>query len=280
MPVTLWTPKKSNWHLRAVFLTMVLFGLFTTGTQAARLDKFGAHNKNAAATVDHKSWDSLLASFIRTDISGLNRLRYGAFKRKGRHALKAYLNYLQSVRITELNRTEQFAFWVNLYNAKTVEFILDNYPVSSIRKIKSGLFTPGPWKRKALRIEGVALSLDDVEHGILRRFWRDPRVHYAVNCASIGCPNLMKRAYTGARLDAMLIAAAKAYINSPRGVKMSGGSITASKIYSWYVKDFGGDEAGVMRHLRRYAAPALAGRLKAAGRISSYAYDWNLNDAR
>ncbi len=259
---------------------MVLFGLFANGAQAAGLDRFAAHDIRATTTVDHTIWSNLLASHVRQDNSGLNRLRYGAFRKNGRHDLKAYLEYVQSIRVTGLNRKEQFAFWVNLYNAKTVDFILDNYPVSSIRKIKSGLFTPGPWKRKELRVEGVALSLDDVEHGILRRFWRDPRVHYAVNCASIGCPNLMKQAYTGARLDAMLNAAATAYVNSPRGVSIRGGAVTVSSIYSWYVRDFGGDEAGVLRHLRRYARPALADRLKAIGHIASHAYDWRLNDAR
>jgi hypothetical protein len=241
---------------------------------------FARHDAQSRAAVDHAGWDKLLARYLKTDKAGLNRLDYRRFKAEGQDELHAYLDRLQGVAVARLSRPEQFAYWVNLYNAKTVDVVLARYPVGSIRDINiSGLFATGPWGKKLLKVEGIDLSLDDVEHKILRPLWRDPRIHYAVNCASVGCPNLARRAYTSAALEAMLEAAARDYVNSPRGVSVQNGVATVSRIYSWYVEDFGGNEVGVLAHLRRYAAPALAQQLGSIARIGGYGYDWRLNDS-
>jgi hypothetical protein len=124
------------------------------------------------------------------------------------------------------------------------------------------------------------MSLDDIEHGTMRPTFRDPRVHYAVNCASIGCPNLRPRAFTAARLEAELDDAARAFVNHPRGVSvLADGRLRVSSIYHWFREDFGGDDAGVIAHLRRHAAPPLATRLASAMAIAGHDYDWTLNDA-
>jgi len=123
------------------------------------------------------------------------------------------------------------------------------------------------------------MSLDDIEHETMRPTFRDPRVHYAVNCASIGCPNIWPRAWRAATLDRALDEAAAAFVNHPRGVAvLPDGRLRVSSIFTWFREDFGGDEAGVLAHLRRHAAPALAGRLQGAT-IAGDAYDWALNDA-
>ena len=129
-----------------------------------------------------------------------------------------------------------------------------------------------------LKLGSAELSLDDIEHGIMRPTFNDPRVHYAVNCASVGCPNLGTEAFTGARLDEQLEAAARAYVNSRRGVALEGKRIVISSIYVWYKADFGGSDQGVLEHLRRYAAPALAQRLAELSSIRDHTYDWSLND--
>ena len=139
---------------------------------------------------------------------------------------------------------------------------------------------PGPWRLELITVNGVKLSLDDVEHNIMRKHWNEPRVHYAVNCASVGCPNLALKAYTGAKLEAMLTEAAIDYVNSPRGVSIKGNNITVSGIYKWYKKDFGTSQKNILAHLQKYAKPKLAGKLKNASEISDYQYDWVLNDAR
>jgi uncharacterized protein DUF547 len=235
--------------------------------------------------VDHSAWDRLLKTYVRQDETGLNRVDYAALKSGAHASLKAYIRNLQAVDPQTLARPEQFAFLVNLYNAVTVDVVLDHYPVQSIKDISlagglAALFTSGPWQEKVVRMKGVALSLDDIEHNILRRIFEDPRIHYAVNCASVGCPNLSRDAYTGSTLDGQLDRAARAYVNSARGVAPGPQGMVVSSIYDWYQEDFGGTEDGVIAHLRKYAAPPLARELGRAPRIAGYRYDWVLNDVR
>lgn len=175
----------------------------------------------------------------------------------------------------------QRAYWLNLYNALTVKLVLDHYPVRSIREISisPGLLSVGPWRRKLVRIEGEELSLDDIEHRVLRPTWGDPRVHYALNCAALGCPNLQRSAYTAANTEALLARAAREYVNHERGARFEGERLIVSKLYIWFQEDFGGTDRGVIEHLQRYAEPPLAARLARTEGISDSEYDWRLNDA-
>jgi hypothetical protein len=236
------------------------------------------------ATVDHSVWDKLLKTYVVAGSDGLNRVAYTSFK-KEHAALKGYVSALQKVNPATLDRAEQFAFWVNLYNAKTIDVVLDKYPVKSINDVSLGgglksLVKGGPWQAKIMKVSGVDLTLDDVENTILRPIYGDNRVHYTVNCASVGCPNLAAEAYTGAKLEAMLETGAKDFINSPRGVLVEGDKIKASSIYDWFKADFGGNEAGVIAHLNKYASPELKEKITKIGRIASYDYDWALADAK
>ncbi len=195
-----------------------------------------------------------------------------------RKRLDRYIDDLTALAISAYSRDEQRAYWINLYNALTVQVILDHYPVKSIRQIKPNLFSVGPWRKKLITVEGEQLSLDDIEHRILRPIWRDPRLHYAVNCAAIGCPNLQTEAYTAANADTLLDRGARAYVNNPRGVAFRNGRLIVSSIYEWFQEDFGNSDEGVIGHLRRYAEPPLAARLNGTKRIAGDGYDWALND--
>jgi hypothetical protein len=168
---------------------------------------------------------------------------------------------------------------VNLYNALTVRVVLDHYPVASIRDIdiSPGLFADGPWRKPLITVQGEDVSLDDIEHRILRPIWRDPRIHYAVNCASIGCPDLQAEAFTAANTERLLEKAARDYINHPRGVRVDRSGVTLSSIYNWFASDFELD-GGVLGHVRRYASADLRARLEGVETIDGYAYDWSLND--
>ncbi len=248
-------------------------------------DLFAKAAKGSARTVDHAAWDRLLKTYVRPGADGLNRVDYAAFKSEAHAALKGYIRQLEAVDPETLDRPEQFALLANLYNATTIDIVLDHYPVGSIKDISLGgglfdVFSGGPWKAKVLNMKGVALSLDDIEHGILRPIFKDPRVHYAVNCASVGCPNIGTEAFTGAKLEAQLDAAARAYVNHPRGADAKADGLVVSSIYDWYSKDFGGNDAGVIGHLKAYAAPPLAQKLEGATSIAGYTYDWSLNDIK
>lgn len=240
------------------------------------------------AAAQDAALDALLARYVVPHPDGVARVRYAAWKADAEAlaALEAWIAGAASRRPSTMPRDESFAFWANLYNALTLRVVLERYPVRSIRDIRStGVFLDprqfiGPWRTRLVTVEGRRLSLDDIEHEILRPTFRDPRVHYAVNCASIGCPNLPARAWRAATLDRDLDAAAAAFVNHPRGVTvLPDGRLRVSSIYAWFREDFGGTETGVVAHLRRHAAPALAARLTEATQIAEDAYDWSLNDA-
>jgi len=244
--------------------------------------KWAENDPNSTISPDHGVWDAFLKTYVKDDPAGLNRVDYAGVTDTDKNALAAYIKSLAATKVTSLNRGAQQAYWINLYNALTVQVILDHQPVESIRDIdiSPGLFSDGPWGKKLIEIEGAPVSLDDIEHRILRPIWNDPRVHYAVNCASVGCPDLIARAYSAADMDRLLSENAVAYINSPRGVHLKGGEIVASSIYDWFAEDFGGTEKGVIAHLVQYATGARKAALEKATGIDDYDYDWSLNGTK
>lgn len=268
----------SNVFSRGMTLLAVVFALVLAAVPAHAdlAEKFAESNEASTQAVDHDVWDRLLGKYLKDGPQGLNVFDYKAVSKDDRAALKGYLAALQKVKVTSLSRKVQMPYWINFYNALTVEVILENYPVESIRDIKSGLFSSGPWGAELVRVEGEDLSLDDIEHGILRPIWQDKRIHYVVNCASVGCPNLARMAYTENNTADLLEQGARDYINSPRGVRFDNGRIIASKLFSWYDDDFG-NESELLAHLNQYAKPELKAKLSGKTDIYDYEYDWSLN---
>jgi len=250
--------------------------------QAELWPRWQAHDPQSRATIDHAAWARFLERHLVEGDDGINRVTYAAVGARDRALLQRYLAHLAAVPISDFNRDQQMAYWINLYNALTVEVVLAHYPVASIREIdiSPGLFSDGPWGAELITIEGEALSLDDIEHRILRPIWRDPRIHYAVNCAALGCPELRFEPYQGAIIDRQLDAAAGDYVNHPRGVTIEDGELVVSSIYVWFQDDFGASEAAVIEHLRRHAGAGLAAELERFASIDDHRYDWSLNDAR
>jgi hypothetical protein len=266
------------------FLVLVIAVLAGVGATAAPKSdlwpRWQAHDPASILKIDHGDWDRWLKSSVRTDEQGVNRIAFGRIKGQSRAVLDGYITRLSGLTISRYNRAEQMAYWINLYNALTVRLIRRHYPVEKITgiNISPGLFSSGPWGAKIARVEGKRLSLDDIEHRILRPIWRDPRIHYVVNCAAVGCPNLAREAYTGDKIDSQLTRAARAYVNNWRGVSVQNGKLTVSKIYDWYRDDFGGSVMGVLAHLTKYAKPELVKKLRRLAEISTYQYSWDLND--
>ena len=225
------------------------------------------------------AYAALLKNRISSGANGLNLFDYaGAHASGDPKVIAAYADYLAGQNPDAMSEADQIAYWANMYNALTLKVVLENYPVSSIRKIKSGAFKPGPWDRDAITVNGKTLTLNDIEHGILRETYPNPAmVHYMVNCASIGCPNLPSKIWVGETLDSDREQAARAFINSPRGVAIDGDALEVSSIYNWFKEDFGGSKAETLEHFRKFAGPKLKAALDAGAKIDGYDYDWDLN---
>ncbi len=228
-------------------------------------------NETNQVQISHHEWQQLLDRYLVTQ--GENTLfRYSKVSAEDKSKLRQYILRLAKLDPLQYRKTEQYAYWVNLYNAITVDLILDSYPIKSITKL-GGLFSFGPWDQEVVVINGKQLTLNDIEHRILRPIWQDPRTHYAVNCASLGCPNLQAQAFTADNTQSLLERAAKTFINSKKGVVIQGNTAQISSIYDWFAADFGG-ERQVFDHIREYAPQynSFSGRV-------TYSYNWNLNDA-
>jgi hypothetical protein len=212
-------------------------------------------------------------------------VRYADFT-KDRAALKAYLGSLSAVAEAEFSgwsREQRMAFLINAYNAYTVEKILTRYPdLKSIRDF--GTVFGNPWKDRFFRLLGREASLDGIEHEMLRKpgAYDDPRVHFAVNCASIGCPMLREEAYVAARLDRQLEEQAVRFLSDHSRNRFSNGRLELSKIFDWFKEDFGVREKFLARFAPALADSADGQRAVVEGRapLSFLDYDWTLNDAR
>ena len=246
----------------------------------------GAHAQSTTtASGLHARYDALLKRYVQPNADGVNRVDYARWKAAAPDlkALKDYIGELAKVQASKLPRNEAFAYWANLYNAITLQVVIDRFPVKSIREIKSdGLLDPkaytGPWRTKRVTVEGRQLSLDDIEHEIMRPTFKDPRVHYSVNCASFGCPNLPAKAWEAATLEADLDAAARDFVNHKRGAEiLPGNKLRVSSIYKWFRDDFGANDAAVIAHLKKYAKPELAAQLDKVTAVGEDQYDWALN---
>jgi hypothetical protein len=241
--------------------------------------KWAVNNPLSRETISHKEWQEFLTRCVITNREDINLVDYPHLTDADLDKLNQYITRMSQIHIHNYNRDEQLAFWINLYNALTVRITANYYPIDSIEEINisPGLFSIGPWGATLVTVEGTQLSLDDIQNRIIRAVWNDPRTHYAINDASIGAANLCKEAFQGSQIDAQLNQAASAYINSLRGVQVIEGKLIVSKIYDWYIDDFGGNEATLIKHLLVYAEEPLRNNLQNISSVNSYIYNWHVN---
>jgi hypothetical protein len=245
---------------RRLVIAFLLSGFITSGMLPAA----------AGSIPDHAIYAELLANYVANGV-----VNYAGFK-ADEARLDQYLKTLETVDPDSLPREEQFAFYINAYNGWTIKLILGGYPgVKSIKDL-GGLFQ-SPWKKEFVRIDGKTLTLDDIEHAILRPRFKDPRVHFAINCASKSCPPLISEPYRGATLDAQLTRVVTSFLNSPANSRLEGSTLWVSSIFKWFAEDFNQDVVGFYL---KYAQGDLKQKLEAGrGRIEvKYMdYDWSLN---
>ncbi|WP_019217725.1 DUF547 domain-containing protein [Legionella tunisiensis] len=237
------------------------------------------NNPLSTETIAHDDWQTFLNKRIVTNEEGINLVDYPNLTEADYDLLKSYIEKMAKIDIDAYNRNEQLAFWLNLYNALTIQIVADYYPVGSIEEINisPGLFSIGPWGAKLITINRTPLSLDEIQNRIIRPIWNDPRTLYAMNNAAIGAANLSKQAYHGTTIEKELNDAARDYINSLRGVQVIEGKLIVSKIYDWFNEDFGGTKRDVINHIKQFAKEPLRSQLKHINTINGYVYNWHLN---
>ncbi|MEC8075737.1 MAG: DUF547 domain-containing protein [Pseudomonadota bacterium] len=230
--------------------------------------------------VDHQLWQSLLSRFVRESADGINRVAYREFDESAKLELSNYLESMSRVAPTQLNQNEQLAYWINLYNAQTIQVVLNHPKKKSILSM-GPFFAFGPWDEPYLTIEGKPVTLNDIEHRILRPIWQDHRLHYVLNCASIGCPNLNRHAYQAELIDQQLAGAQANFLRHPRAVTLTdSGKLQVTSLFDWYLIDFAQDISGLLAYLAAQR-PDLAADLSAlvdeGNPKIDYVYDWDLN---
>ncbi|MGE0387009.1 MAG: DUF547 domain-containing protein [Gammaproteobacteria bacterium] len=246
-----------------------------------------------AEAFDHWAWARLLRRFVADAPGSLSSEVDYAGLRAERPALAGYLEALAAVRRERFDRwpaEEQLAFLINAYNAWTVDLVLSGPPgLDSIKDL--GSLLRSPWKRSFIPLFGRTVSLDDIEHGMIRGSgrYRDPRIHFALNCASIGCPGLRQEPYTGARLDAQLESAVQIFLRDRTRNRFEDGALKVSALFQWYGEDFAAGWRGIgslhaflAHHAGALGLDAATAARLARGeiRIEFLPYDWRLNRMR
>ena len=235
-----------------------------------------------AAEPDYKLWQDLLAKHydpargmdykgLQQDKASLDRLR----------------QQMATVDAAALSRPEQLAYWINLYNVSVVGVVVDNYPVESIRDISTDLLARlNVFKKPYVQVRGGTISLDDVENQKIREGFKDPRIHFAINCAAESCPPIRPEPFTGARVSQQLDDQARKFLNGPHGVRLEQDGdeliLHVTKILDWFKDDFEGWGGGTIPFLRKYLTADKVKRIDAAkGKVDLEfdEYSWKLNDA-
>lgn len=237
---------------------------------------FFAENAFADFDQTHKKWNQILHQYT---VKKINQV-YFKYKELKKHEsiLTAYLNELESLSKQEFstfNQNQKLAFWINAYNAYTIQIIEKHYPLKSIKDISSGWFSSGPWKLKFINLFGEKISLDHIEHGTIRKKFNEPRIHFAVNCASVGCPSLLQEAFTAVKLDTQLEKAAKNFLQNESKNYVKGNTLYLSKIFKWYGDDFDKKYDG----FKNYVTKTLNLPQKDY-KVEFSTYDWNLNEVK
>jgi len=222
------------------------------------LNSYGNENN----VVDHSTWDKLLKKYVADD----GDVNYKGFKKDAR-LLNDYIQYL-STKVPSKNwsKQEKLAYFFNVYNANTIKLIIDNYPTKSIKDIGN------PWSKNRIKIGDENFSLADIEHEVLRKM-NEPRIHFAINCASVSCPKLLNTAYTANNIEALLDRTAKDFITNPEKNKISEHSVQLSKIFKWYKSDFTRN-GSLIDYINQYSSV----KINPDASIDYLEYNWNLNE--
>jgi hypothetical protein len=247
------------------------------------LVSLGAGPARAAEPPNYKAWQDLLAK----DYDPVKGMAYKGLKEHDKATLDQLRTQLAAVDVNALPRPDQLAYWINLYNVSTVAVVVDGYPVKSIRDLSTDpIIRLNVFKKPAVKTKAGTVSLNDVENDKIRDGFKDPRIHFAINCAAKSCPPIRTEPYTGSRLDEQLDDQARRFLNGPHGVRIEkdgdGVKLHATKILDWFKDDFEKWGGGRLAFVRKFLTADKQKQIDAAkGKVELVFddYDWSLNDA-
>ena len=252
--------------MKMFFLSLFFLPFFSSGKNGTYPETVKFTNEKIIITeatgVNHARWNALL----QKNVSENGNVNYRGFQKDSKE-LKLYLNELSSNSPTKAwSRNATLAYWINAYNAYTVQLILNNYPIKSIKDIAD------PWSKKFISIGAKKYSLEEIENNILRKM-NEPRIHFAINCASVSCPELLNEAFTESKLEKQLVSVTKNFINDKTKNSITSNKIEVSKIFDWFAADFK-NKGDVIDFLNLYSTI----KISSSAKISYKYYNWNLND--
>ena len=257
--------------LISVFLSIVIFLLLLGGIVSYRLFAKVSFKTEKSSPPSHALWDDLLKDYVMD-----GKVNY-QFLYKNKEQLNTYLSLLQShAPVVSWSSNEQLAYWINAYNAFTIKIIIDHYPVKSIKEIGGKMQIPlvnSTWDIPFIEIGGKELSLNDIEHRILRQEFNEPKIHFAIVCASKSCPLLRSEAYKAINIDEQLREQALAFINDKSKNQIAADHIEISKIFSWFEGDFIKD-GSLIEFLNKYSST----KINQNAQVGYLDYDWALNN--
>ena len=257
---------KKELYLSSVTVFLLLFLLLPLKTASGQSSEVAMSNI-------HKSYDILLQLYVSENLFDYNRM----WRNEADLArLSRYIDTLGTMNPAEWSKNEALAYWINLYNAATIQLVLQNYPLKSIKDI-GGFMKKSPWSRKVVKVGGREYSLNDIEENVIRAQFKDPRVHFALNNASLGCPPLSSRAYLGERLEDQLEAVCHAALNDERWVKIGEKEIWLSKIFDWNKKDFEQSGGSLREFIAKYREDDREAILDKTRELKFMDYNWDLN---
>jgi len=210
--------------------------------------------------ISHDKFNALLSKYV----SSAGNVNYAGLKQDN-GKLQVYLDELAATQVSSLSKNEKLAFWINAYNAFTLKLIVDNYPINSITDLEGGK----PWDKKWIKLNGKTLSLNNIENDIIRPEFKEPRIHFAVNCAAKSCPPLLNKAWTAANLESNFEKQTKKFVNNAQYNTIGTNSVQISKIFDWYGVDFG----NITAFLNKYSSTKIAEGTE----IKFQDYNWALN---
>ena len=254
--------------MKLFFLLVTIISSFWFGFRSPESDS------NSPGAFSHETWDNLLKKYV----SGEGNVDYRGFK-KDSITLNRYLGLLMANPPDEKKwtRNQQMAYWINAYNAFTVQLIIRNYPLKSIKDIGNSIQVPfvnSPWDISFIKIGAEKLNLNNIEHGILRKKFNDARIHFCLVCASESCPPLMNSAYVADSLDNQMNRRTRMFINNEKYNVIKPAEIKISMIFSWYKGDFTSGNSILIDYLNRYSNT----KINHDAKISFLDYDWGLNE--